>query len=104
MMQKLGFYEAWITKIMNCVTTVSCVILVNGQPGQLLTSTRGLHQGDRISLYLYLICAEGLSSLINVVESCAKIRRVKVARRSHSINYLFFADDNIIFYRAITND
>lgn len=63
MMRKLGFEEAWISKIMTCVTTVSYAVLVDDQPSQVITPTRGLRQGDLISPYLHFICAGGLNSL-----------------------------------------
>jgi hypothetical protein len=64
MMRKMGFAKQWIKLIMNCVSTVSYSVLINGQPmGQFLPS-RGLWQGDPLSPYLFLLCAEGLSALI----------------------------------------
>lgn len=64
MMCKLGFNKDWISQIMTCVKTVSYLVLVNGQPGATFSPSRGLRQGDLISLYFYLICAEGLNSLL----------------------------------------
>lgn len=82
---------------MHCVIIFFNSILVNGQPGSVFKPTRGLRQGDPISSYLYLICAEGLSTLLNEAENVNKIRGVKVARESLTINHIFFEDDNIIF-------
>lgn len=104
MMSKLGFNEVWIFRIMTCTNTVSYSILVNGQLGLVIKPTRGLHQGSLISPYLYLIYVEGLSILLNEAENAAKIRGVKVARVSYAINYFFFIDDNIIFYRGNTRE
>ncbi|KAK3228886.1 hypothetical protein Dsin_000767 [Dipteronia sinensis] len=63
-MVKLGFSESWVWRIMGCVTTVTYSFLVNGKVCGSITPTRGLCQGDHMSLYLYLLVAEGLSSLI----------------------------------------
>lgn len=89
---------------MICVTTVTYVVLVNDQPGQKITPTRGLRQGNLISPYLYLICAEGLNILLHDAESSLKINGIKVARSIPRINHIFFADNNIIFCSASTND
>jgi len=43
---KLGFQNSWVSLIMECITTVTYSILVNGEPQGMITSTRGLRQGD----------------------------------------------------------
>lgn len=104
MMSLLGFDEGWISKVMTCVMSVSYVVLVNDQPNQKIIPSKGLHQGDPISPYLYLFCAEGLSTLLHNVERTFKIKGVKMARSSLTINHLFFTDDSIIFCRATLGD
>jgi hypothetical protein len=47
---------------MNCVSTVRYQIKVNGDFTEQFTSMRGLRLGDPLSLYLFVICAEGLKS------------------------------------------
>ena len=64
MMNKLGFAEAWIDRVMVCVQSVSFSVRVNGQFSSTFRPTRGFRQGDPISHYLFLICAEGLSCLL----------------------------------------
>lgn len=89
---------------MTCVKRVSYALLINNQPSKLITPSRGLHQGDPIFPYLYLICAKGLSTLLNKAETYSKIWEIKVSRSSPTINHLFFVDDNIIFCRATSNE
>jgi hypothetical protein len=38
--------------------------LINGEYLQEFKATRGIRQGDLISPYLFLLCAEGLSSVL----------------------------------------
>ena len=64
-MEKMGFHERWISLIMHCITTISYSVLINGVAYGSIIPTRGLCQGDPISLYLFLLCADGFSSLIN---------------------------------------
>ena len=63
-MEKLGFPVDWIERVMNCVTTPSFSILINGKPHGMIHPSRGICQGDPLSPYLFLLCAEGLSTLL----------------------------------------
>jgi hypothetical protein len=99
-MKKMGFPERWIAWVMECVRSVSYSILVNGQPVGNIKPTRGLRQGDPISPYLFLICAEALSSMLNQAENNGVISRVPTSKRGPKISHLFFADDSLLFCKA----
>jgi hypothetical protein len=68
MMEKMGFDSRWINLIMQCVSTVSYRIKVNGELTEEIVPTRGLRQGDPLSPYLFLICAERFSGLLHEAE------------------------------------
>ncbi|KAF5451861.1 hypothetical protein F2P56_026923 [Juglans regia] len=99
-MVKMGFGEKWAALIMQCAQSVSYAILVNGKPGNTFVPTPGLRQGDPLSPYLFLLCAEGLSTLINHAESKGELRGVSVARRGIRVTHLLFADDCLVFGQA----
>ena len=65
---------------MMCVKTMSFSILINGEPRGKIIPTRGLRQGDLISLYLLLLCAEGLSASFRDEVKMGKIKGVSVCR------------------------
>ncbi|XP_062158001.1 uncharacterized protein LOC133865598 [Alnus glutinosa] len=100
MMRKMGFAEQWIKLIMNCVSTVSYSMLINGQPMEQFSPSRGLRQGDPLSPYLFLLCAEGLSALIRTTEREGRISGVPIAVGGTRLSHLFFANDNLLFCRA----
>lgn len=86
-MLRIGFVQKWVKWVMLYVTTVSYNISVNGDQVGPLNPSRGLRQGDPLSNYLFLLCAEGLSSLIIQVESRGKIHGCKVSRGAPSITH-----------------
>lgn len=51
---KMGFQTSWVVMIMQCISTVFYSILVNGEPKGFIQPTRGLRQGDSLSLFLFL--------------------------------------------------
>lgn len=100
MMSRMGFNEGWIRLIMHCVTTVRYKILINGVPSEQIIPTRGLRQGDPLSPYLFILCAEGLSLLLLNAEERGKIHGIRVARGAPTVSHLLFADDSLLFFKA----
>jgi hypothetical protein len=62
--------------------------------------SRGLRQGDPMSPYLFLICAEVLSSLLFQAERKGVISGVPTSPKGPRISHLFFSDDSMIFCKA----
>ena len=90
----------WIERVMSCITTPSFSILVNGRPYDNIIPSRRIWQGDPLSPYLFLLCAEGFTSLLEKVEVDGSIRRVSICRRAPRISNLLFADDSLLFCQA----
>ena len=74
--------------------------LINGVAYDSIIPTRGLCQGDPISPYIFLLCADGFSSLINDVARNQKISGVPICKGSPKITHLFFTDDSLLFCKA----
>ena len=62
-----------------------------------MTVRRGLCQGDPLSLYLYLKCAEALSNLIRAKEREGKIHGFKIAQGAPITSHMFFVDDCFLY-------
>lgn len=79
---------------------VSFVVLVNGQSNSFFYPSRGRHQGDPLSPYLFLFCAEALSALIRSSVESGVLHGIHICRGDPKVSMLFFADNTIIFRRA----
>ncbi|KAA3472243.1 reverse transcriptase [Gossypium australe] len=100
MMDRMGFELGWINLVMRCISTVSYAVILNRQIGNNFYPSRGLRQGDPLSPFLFLICGEGLSSLMRLAQSEENFRGVKASRRGPQISHLLFANDCILFGEA----
>ena len=96
---KLGFRVNLVRLIMKCVTSVRFVVWVNGELLPYFSPSRGLRQGCPISPYLFLLCAEGFSSLLKNYGNYVD-RGIRVNFRAPWVNHLLFADDSLIFIKA----
>lgn len=100
MMEKMGFEKQWIELVMKCVMTVKYCFKFNGTSTEQVIPGRGLRQGDPISPYLFLFCAEAFSNVLNKKEEEGVLQGIRVCQGAPSINHLLFADDSMILMKA----
>ncbi|KAL0006060.1 hypothetical protein SO802_013621 [Lithocarpus litseifolius] len=103
-MEKMGFLAVWIERVMSCVTTSSFSILVNCKPYGMVHPSRGIRQGDPLSPYLFLLCAEGFTTLLDKAELEGRISGVSICRGAPRASNLLFADDSLLFCQATQNE
>ncbi|XP_027150159.1 uncharacterized protein LOC113750373 [Coffea eugenioides] len=101
-MQKMGFSSRWIRWIMKCVESVCYSFNINGEVKEFVVPERGIRQGDPLSPYLFLLCSEGFSNLLDSAEENKQFTGLKISRNGPRLTHLFFADDSLIFCKADT--
>jgi len=98
-MTGLGFPNLFISWVMECVTSPSYSIQINGSLCGFFSGQRGLRQGDPLSPFLFVICLEYLSRLLkaktvdsdfNFHPKCGQLK----------ISHLAFADDIMLMARG----
>ena len=99
----MGFGDTW-NLMMQCIFKATYSVLINGEPHGHITPTTGLHQGDPLSPYLFLLCTKGFHGLLRKVEENGDIRGVSICRSAPKLTHLLFADDSLIFCKAKIND
>ena len=100
MMVKLGFPEKWIKWVMECVRSPSYSIMINGKLYGHLQPSRGICQGDPLSPYLFLLCVEGFTTLLEKANMERRISGVSICRSAPKITNLLLADDSLLFCQA----
>ena len=99
----MNFSPRWIGWIMKCVSTIEYTLLVNGSITQTFTLSKGPRQGDPISPYLFLMCANVLYIALLKVEQNQDIQGIKLGRNGCSFTHLLFVDYSLLFFKKTTS-
>lgn len=100
MLRNMGFSEKWVHLVLQCVTTVFYNIVHGENEMGPIVPSRGIRQGDPLSPYLFIICAEGLSALIRNYEEIKLVQGIKICRCAPVISHMFFAEDSYFYCKA----
>ena len=57
---KMGFCPAWVSRVMTCISSVTYMVLLNGQSKGIIVPERGMRQWDPLSQYLLILCTQAL--------------------------------------------
>jgi len=85
---------------MECIKTVKLSVRLNGQMLDSFTPSRGLRQGDPLSPYIFLLVADGLSTILNKEISTGQLKELHISRNAPGISHLLFDDDSLLFVQA----
>ena len=97
---KMGFQNTWVRMIMECITTVSYSILVNGEPKCLIKPFQGLPQGDSLSLFSFFFVPRVFMLSLPKRPMRGRFKGILYAEMAQKSLTFFFADDCLLFCRA----
>lgn len=98
----LRFNSVFTNWILNCISSVSFEVLVNGGKSNQFKPRRGLRQGDPLLPYLFILGQEVLSRMLDKELKEGNISNAKP--RGHALTHVMYADDIFLFFKATRND
>lgn len=91
-----GYSPPWVRWVMNIVSSTFLSILVNGIPSRPFNPSGGIHQGDPLSTFLFVLMVEGLGCIINNAFQTQQLRGILV-HDSPAITHQQFVDESMLF-------
>lgn len=104
LLEKMGFSNTWIQWTMSCVSTVTYTILLNRRTHGFVKPARGIRQGDLMSPFLFILCAEALVNILNKAESEGRLNGISFTMNGHVVHHLLFADDILLMSKAVDTE
>jgi hypothetical protein len=100
LLERCGFEERWRCWIAHCISTVRFSILINGSTSRVFSSSRGLRQGDPLSLLLFVLVMEALSRMLSAKVESGRLSGFSMGSRYQEnmiVSHLLLLDDTFIF-------
>lgn len=95
-MAALNFLVKFIIWIKKCIELASFSVKINGELADYFNSKRGLHQSCALSPYLFIVCMQVLSKLLDKAAIEKKIRYHPYCK-DLSLTHICFANDVLVF-------
>ncbi|CAH9091992.1 unnamed protein product [Cuscuta epithymum] len=98
-LRHIGLPDLFVKWIMECVTTSSFSISINGVLHGWFEGKRGLRQGDPMSPMLFVICLEYFSRMLDIRTSVPTFCHHPLCSKQ-KISHLAYADDLMLFSKG----
>lgn len=89
LMRCIGFVDVWVDLIMDCISTIQFVVLINGEAHGHITPSWSLRQGDPLS-----------SQDLNSAHGSQFFSRVRIGSFFPFVSHLFFVNNSLVFFKA----
>jgi hypothetical protein len=95
-----GFNKTFVGWLMECVTSVSFALLINEGVTEHFNPSRGLRQGDLLSPFLFILCQDVLSRILEKQLAEGGIGGVKASIGDPIFIHVMYANDIVMFSKA----
>lgn len=102
MLEATRFPFLFVKWIMECISTNSFSIIVNGNIHGHFVGKRGVRHGEPLSPYIFVLGMEYFSRMLKSLEALAGFAYHPSCHRSR-LSHLIFADDIMLFCRGDSN-
>lgn len=100
-LHEIGLPNNYIELVWHCISTPCMRVIWNGEALDEFSPTRGISQGNPVSPYLFVLCIEGLSQLIQLAtDQGFQKKPICLARGGPNLSHVMFADDLVLFSEA----
>lgn len=86
---------------MSCITSSAISVLWNGEICDTFYPSRGIRQGDPLSSYIFVLCLDRLSTMIEN-QADNRARYPIAITKNIKFSHVFYADDVFLFSVATT--
>ena len=94
-----SFPNSLISLIMDCICSPAISLIWNGEVTKAFLPSRGIRQGDPLSPYIFVLCMERVSIMINEKINEGNWRPIKLSQ-DLGVSHIFYADDVFLFGQA----
>lgn len=98
------FGQIWRHWVMECISSLMFLVIINGEVTSFFKSQRGIRLGDPVSPYLFSIMIEALRRMIKQARIEENIFGIVLAPDCEATTHHKFVDDTIFIRRAKTRE
>ena len=91
------FHAHFVEVVMTCITSATFEVMVNGGCTESFLSQHGIQQGFPMCPYIFTLCIQQLSSLIQHLVDEGSWKPIVLARGGTKLSHNLFADDLTLF-------